>query len=194
MKIYYSPPTSWTGGATRACNISLYIVLIDLAARKPLASDRFLMTAGIGSGSLLIPDTLENGEYLVIAYTNGMRDGDSGNFFRRQIDIRSVDKPAFNLAVSLLPKIYVEDSIRLTGKVGTDYGGIASGGNLQYTIAGDGQLLQTGNQIIDQYGEVHITLPAKDTLATSLLLTAEISRDSRTTHSRTPLILTPDQV
>ena len=90
------------GGDTVVPHI-LYIVLIDnLAARKVVASDRFLMSEGISSGALFIPDTLESGQYLVVAYTNGMRDGPTNSFFRQAINIRSREKPAFNLSVSLL--------------------------------------------------------------------------------------------
>jgi hypothetical protein len=157
-------------GSDTAVQSTLYIVLIDLAEKKVVVSDRFFMKEGISSGSLFIPDTLENGEYLLMAYTNFMRKGSSAQFFREQIGIRSGVKPVFNMAVSISPKNFPrEDSIGLVCRIGTDYGGLASGGIFQFTVLGDGQLLQSGQKIIDPFGETHIVLPMTDTLAKAVI-------------------------
>ena len=182
------------GSDTATQNI-LYIVLIDLAARKVITSDRFVMNEGISSGALFIPDTLESGQYLVTAYTNGMRDGPVKSFFRQEINIRSREKQAFNLAVSISPNNPAkEDSIPLTCKIETDYKGVASGGAFNYSIFGDGRLLQSGKKIVDPFGEVHISLPPLDTVMYSVILNTEIKRGDKIARLRTPLILRPQKI
>jgi len=182
-------------GSDTAIQNTLYIVLIDLAGRKIATSDRFFMSDGISSGALFIPDTLVSGQYLVMAYTNGMRDGPTNSFFRQEINIRSREKPSFNLSVSMSPdNLAKKDSIRLICKIGTDYKGLASGGAFQYSIFGDGRLLQSGNKIINPFGEVQISLSPSDTLVHSVIFNTEIKRGDKIAHLRTPVILRPQKI
>jgi hypothetical protein len=170
----------------------LHIVLIDVAAKKVLAADRFLLRGGISSGSLMIPDSAGNGEYLVIAYTNTMRNGSGDRFFREHIRIRTGKISPFNLTVSAGDTQH--DSIPLTCRITTDYGGLASGAAYNYSLYADGRLLQSGKRIIDPFGEARLSLPAKDTLAEAILLYATISRQGVTRHLRTPLTLRPKRI
>jgi hypothetical protein len=173
---------------------ALYVLLVDLARKKVVASDRFIMTEGISTGSLSIPDTLESGQYLLMAYTNVMLGSDKKSLFRQQISIRSSKKAAFDLAVASLPDPpRGHDSIRLRCRITTDYGGLATRGTFEYSLMGDGTVLKSGKAIIDAFGEINIDLPGKDTLVKSVVLYSEVSRDSKFARFWTPLSLTPRQ-
>ena len=171
---------------------TVYVVLADPATAEVVASGRFLMQEGIGSGALLVPDSLSRGEYRLMAYTNaqfGRRW--AGPPFERLISIRSDRKEAFNLEVR--PE-RAPDSLSLRCRITTDYGGLAAGGIFRYSLLADGRTLQTAQVPIDAFGEVLLRLPAADTLAANVILRSRVTRGPRTRSFWTPLDLTPDRV
>jgi hypothetical protein len=178
-------------GQDTVLNRTVYIVVVSLAKHKVVAADRFVMVNGISRGYVTIPDSVTKGEYLLMAYTNNFI-GKGGNPpFCQQISIRSAKKTPFDLTVSVNQR---NDSIALHCRVTTDYGGLAADGLMQYSISADSLELQAGKQKINAFGEVVITLPARDTLAKSLVLTAQVDRDKHSANFWLPLTLRPNQV
>lgn len=169
---------------------TLYIVLTSLAGRQVVASDRFVLQNGIASGSLFIPDTLDNGQYLLAAYTNTMREGRPDAFFRQELTIKSRTKPVFSFTVLPVQRNTL-DSISLTCKIGTDYGGLAAGGTCNYAVYADGSLRTTAKKTIDAFGQIFIHLSAKDTLARNVVVYATVERNGEKMNFRQLLQLTP---
>lgn len=182
----------------------LHVILVDLAEKKVVASDRFFMHEGISSGSLLVPDSVDNGDYLIMAYTNIMQDGSEGYTFRQPIRIGSGKRSPFSLTVAYGSPgsagskghngFVALDSIRLTCRIMTDYMGLASGAAFNYSLYADGLLVQSGKRTIDPFGEAHISLPIKDTLAQSMVLYSMVNRQGVTAHLRTPLAVRPGKI
>lgn len=66
---------SLNNGFDTADRHSLYVLLIDPVGKKLVLSDRFPLSDGVGKGNLFIPDSLEAGDYSLVAYTNAFLHG-----------------------------------------------------------------------------------------------------------------------
>ena len=182
-------------GADTSENHTLYVVLTNLATKTVATWDRFVMSGGLSSGYLYVDDTLPAGEYLLQAYTNAKLEGAEQKVFRQQISIRSAEKDPFYLTVTpSQDKVSRGDSIRLVCRVTTDISGLASGGDFSYQLASDGYLLDSGFKKIDAFGEISISLPAKDSLARHLVLRARVDRKGKTKSFWVPVVTKPNQL
>lgn len=173
---------------------TLYVALVDPSRKKTVASDRFVMRDIVGSGALFLPDTLPPGSYLLVAYTNVLLEGQVQKPFRRLIHIRVPQERPFSLSVSAAelpvapgsppvsrgagPTPVATDSLHIKCRVTTSYGGLAAGATFTYTLTTEGRTLQSGTKKIDPFGEVHLSVPAADSLLTGVILTAEVKRDT----------------
>lgn len=178
-------------GQDTSPNRTLYLVVVSLAQQKVVASDRFIMVNGISRGYITIPDSVAKGEYLLMAYTNNFIRRSGKPPFVRQISIRSSKKTPFDLFASAGQR---KDSIDIHCRVTTDYGGLAAGGMMQYSVSTDSLELKAGAGRIDAFGEVVITLPARDTLVEGVVLRARVERDNHFSCFWLPLTLCPHQV
>ncbi|HTJ13182.1 MAG TPA: hypothetical protein VL547_14200 [Dinghuibacter sp.] len=165
---------------------TVYAVLADPATGSVAATGRVLLQEGIGSGSLQIPDSLASGTYRLMAYTNDAFAG-RATPFELPITVRTGRREAFSLQTTI-------DTLTVRCRVTTDYGGLAAGGVFRYTLTGDGQPLQSGQAVIDAFGEVRLTLAPADTLKNSLTLSVTVSRDKRARHFWTTLDPTPGRI
>ena len=72
-----------------------YIEIIS-ADRKPVLQGKIAMVSGTGSGSFLIPPSLNSGTYVLRAYTNWMKNFPSREYFEKQITIiNSLKRPSW---------------------------------------------------------------------------------------------------
>lgn len=165
---------------------TVYVVLADPATGGVAAKGRVFMREGIGSGSLQIPDSLSSGEYRLMAYTNAAFTTRAAPY-ERPIILRTGRREAFYLQTTI-------DTLTVHCRVTTDYGGLASGGLFRYTLSGDGRHLQSGQAVIDAFGEVQLKLNPADTLNDRLTLSATVSRANRTRHFWMPLDPTPGRI
>ena len=155
---------------------TIYVELADPARQRTVASDRFVVKDFVGSGSLFLPDTLAPGPYLLIAYTDALVHGQQQAPFRRLVYIRSPQERAFRLKVGAAR--VSQDSLRVTCRVTTSYGGLASGGSFSYRLASPTGVLQRGVRKIDAFGEVTLALPLADSALNEVMLSAAIKRDT----------------
>lgn len=63
-----------------------YVVLRTVNS-LPSLKIRVKIDAGLGSGSVFLPDTLQSGVYQILAYTSAMKNQGEDQFFRKQITI-----------------------------------------------------------------------------------------------------------
>lgn len=156
---------------------TLYTLLVEEATRKIVLSERFVLEAGLGGGTLFLPDSLPTGEYRLLAYTNSYLNHPQQSVFQQPISIRAREPTTFKL--SMLPQATpaTGDSIRFTYKVLTGYGGLASGGEMAYTLQTAGTTLQTGKQKINAFGEVSFGMLRQQVFGKRLQLQATITRE-----------------
>jgi len=154
---------------------ALYILITDAISRRPAIRQKFLIESGIGRGSVFLPDSLEDGEYWLLAYTNDHLERQGQPLFRQLISLRSVAVSPFRI-LSQSNEVVAADSIHIHCKIGTAYGGLASGGKFIYTVFANRDSLSGGALSIDDFGEVIV--PAKRLAGKKLEITATVTRDN----------------
>jgi hypothetical protein len=169
---------------------TLYVVLVEEATKKIRVSDRFVIEKGLGAGSLYLPDSLAAGEYRLLAYTNSYLTHPAQAIFQQSVILKKTEANTFKL--SFLPATAAPtagDSLHFTYKVLTSYGGLASGGEMAYTLSADGNPIQTGRKKISPFGEVDFGLLKRDVFNKKVKLTATITRqkDKQTIKADVPL-------
>ncbi len=100
---------------------TMYVALIDPNTNSVVNVDRFLMHDGLGSGALSIPDTVESGQYLFVAYTNALKENDPAQFFRQPVSVKAKKVEDFNVTISVASSAGSGDSINMNLKITTDY-------------------------------------------------------------------------
>jgi hypothetical protein len=170
---------------------TLYTLLVEEATKKIVLSERWVLEEGLGGGSLFLPDSLPTGEYRLLAYTNSYFNHQQQAIFQQPISIKASESTAFRL--SQVPTLSsarpIDDSVHITYKVLTGYGGLASGGELSYTLRAGDVTLQSGKQKINPFGEVFFRLLRQQVLGKRLQLQATITRDKekQTIQTEVPL-------
>lgn len=156
---------------------TLYVMLVEEAAKKIRLSDRFVIEKGLGAGSLYLPDSLPAGEYRLLAYTNSYLTHPAQAIFQQSIVIKKAEPNTFRLSFVPAPAAPTAgDSLHFTYKVLTNYGGLASGGEMAYTLLADGSSIQTGKQKINPFGEVDFGLLKRDVFNKKVRLVATVTR------------------
>ena len=156
----------------------LYVLLVDAVNRKLVSQQRFAIESGLGPGFISLPDTLQPGNYWLIAYTNGYFQTGS-RFFRQLITIKTEAVSPFRM----LSEKFEGDSVRY--KIGTDYGGLASNCMFAYTLWDGQDSITSGQLAIDAFGEV--TIRGIRDKHQKRELTASVSRNSKTQTFILPL-------
>jgi hypothetical protein len=190
--IYQPGETVWFTGYVLSENIdqvreqnTLYTVLVDPISRKPLLRQRFLIKNGLGKGFLSLPDTLAEGKYWVLAYTNAVLEKGPQPIFRQLISLRSRYAPAFHISDPIVMPPAKDGTTRIRYKINMPGKGLAIGGKVEYTVFGKTTPIASGSQIIGPSGEITIpidsgVLAASDLQLTDVRLTARVSRDGIT--------------
>lgn len=157
---------------------TLYTLLVEEASKKIVSSERFVIEAGLGGGTIFLPDSLPTGEYRLLAYTNSYLNHAQQSIFQQPISIRAGESTLFKL--SLLPpatSTSTGDSVHFGYKVLTGYGGLASGGDFAYTLQAAGLSIQTGKKKINPFGEVTFSLPRQQVFDKRVQLEATVTRE-----------------
>jgi hypothetical protein len=167
---------------------TLYVLLVELAGKTIVATDRFLIPKeGITNGLLSLPDSIEAGDYLVIAYTNNRLYDPLEPVYREEIHIRSVEEPPFGVKISPVRSNSLADSIHYRCQVTTSDGRLVSGAKFSYSVWVDGEKRLLGERTVDRSGDVELSLPPGDNRANAVILEARISRDKRSSRFWVPL-------
>lgn len=172
---------------------TLYTLLVEEATKKIVLAERFVIEKGIGGGTIFLPDSLPTGEYRLLAYTNSYLNHPQQSVFQQPISIRAGESTTFKL--SMLPQAKpaaTSDSVYFTYKVLTGYGGLASGGDMIYSLQTEGKPLQTGKKKINPFGEVSFGLPRQQVFGKRLQLQATVSREKEKQEIKTVVPLFQD--
>lgn len=173
---------------------TLHTLLIEEASKKILVSERFIIEAGLGGGALFLPDSLPTGEYRLLAYTNSYLNHPQQSIFQQSISIRAGESTTFKLSPLPTAPTTAGDSVHFGYKVLTGYGGLASGGEVSYTLQTGGNVLQTGRKKINPFGEVSFSLPRAQVFDKRVQLEATVTRDKDKQVVKSMVLLFEDVV
>lgn len=165
---------------------TLYTLLVEEATKKIVLTERFVIETGIGAGTIFLPDSLPTGEYRLLAYTNSYLNHPQQSIFQQPISIRAGESTTFKL--SMLPQTKpaaTSDSVYFIYKVLTGYGGLASGGELSYSLQVEGKPLQSGKKKVNAFGEVGFGLLRQQVFGKRLQLQATVTREKEKQEIKT---------
>jgi len=136
---------------------TLYVFLSHRQSKKVVLSSQFVMGQGMGAGYLFIPDTLETGDYQLVAYTNMITQEQHPVVFRQLIRLRSRKTTAHLLAFEK-PVAWpaAGDSCRMMLRVTNENNYYAKGATARYTILAEEKPIANGTVLINSFGELPI--------------------------------------
>jgi len=144
---------------------TLNVVLINDMSQKVVAFERYVLENGMGSGSIRIPDSLQTGEYSLIAYSNIFAGQPQlHNFFRQPIDIVGL-KPSLKIGFATASPAS-HDSVFIMTKIVRTGGGIPANAELVYHLYGNGRPIRNAKVKVNQYGEAAIPLASFEAIQT----------------------------
>jgi len=160
--IYQSGEKLWFAGYllgtsdTDTTNI-LHIVLINEMSQSVTASERFLIERGVASGSIYIADSLQTGQYSIVAYTDSFYHNPAKHrFFRQAIEVIGA-KPMYR--VEIANATAVKDSLAITAKVVKTEGGLPKNAEVEYYLYANTEEVKKDKARTNMYGEYIITIP-----------------------------------
>jgi hypothetical protein len=134
---------------------TLHVVLVNDMSQDVVVSERYVLDKGVATGSIQIPDSIQTGDYSLIAYTNLFTSNpSSGRFFRQPIEIVGI-KPPFQISFKEVGQA-ADDSILLTAKIIRARGSLPVNAELAYNLYLNGKEIETAKSKINAYGEVMI--------------------------------------
>ncbi|HVU95412.1 MAG TPA: hypothetical protein VHE34_09315 [Puia sp.] len=166
---------------------TLYAELVDIVTRKPILQQRFLIKDGLSKGFLSLPDSLIEGDYWVLAYTNAWLEQGPQPVFRQLISLRTGYVPPFKISAPTVLPASNDDTLRVRYKISTSYNGIAASGRFEYTVFSDAKPISSGIQTVDAFGEVTILLDKAKVAGKDLQLAARVSREGLTKNFVLPV-------
>lgn len=173
---------------------TLYVSLAHRQSKKVVLSSQFVMSQGMGAGYLFIPDTLETGDYQLVAYTNMITREQHPVVFRQLIQLRSRKTNAYSLSFEK-PVAWpaAGDSCRLMLRVTNENSHYAKGAAARYTILADEKPIANGTALINSFGELPIAfLPVPG--ATRYEVETSIQKDTLIAFHRLPVSWTQPPV
>jgi hypothetical protein len=105
--VYSNSETVWfTGYLVSSSNINKHklmsVALINNTDNKVIMEDRFIMLNGFSYGSMILPDTIQPGQYRLQAVTDFQINDKPEVTFTQNISIRSILEPAFKASMKIL--------------------------------------------------------------------------------------------
>lgn len=143
---------------------TIHVLLINDMTGKLVSLQRYVMESGLAAGNVEIPDTLETGEYSLVAYTNRFLDIPGQTYFRQPVTVLS-KRPPFD--IRFLPsdaQSIQNDSLTVMCKLVSAGGGIGALADLDFTLYADGKPLRSLRLKSDAFGEVPLKLSMADCL------------------------------
>ena len=152
----------------------LSLLLVDDQHKKTLVRQRFMMTDGLSSGNIIIPDTLRPGNYSILLYTNVVSNGVPIDNFIQPITIKTAAPSNISASLALVGDLQPANSentkVLLTIK--DKNGQPLSDAEIRFRL-GDNPSHFTPTKT-DKIGEYLLIIPINNITSTNNLLAAEI--------------------
>lgn len=161
-------------------NDTLHLYLLDQFGVE-VASDLFPVNNSMISGNIVLPDFLNEGNYILIAYTNSMKDLSTEKIFSRIFEIRKSVDEYLTANLSLSEAVYepgeeFSAQIRFSGK-----DNMPVPASYSYQLAGNKEEILNGNNKANSDGIANIKfkLPKFDSKETLKLIVVASSRGTK---------------
>ena len=146
------------------------------AKNKVVQGLRLALQAGMASGSILLPDSLQAGAYSVRAYTNWMRNEGSAYYFNQNFYIdNALTGNIISTATYKYQQVGADKQITANIHFATAADGPFANQEVKYVVAGNGKNTIAGKGITDAAGNLHIVFkslaPANSTPTIETIIT-----------------------
>jgi hypothetical protein len=156
-------------------------------------NNRFKINKGTVSGVLNMPLLLEEGNYVLVAYTNWMQNGSAKDVFSQEIMVVNSVPPSFFLQVELLDSLYHPmDVVRTLIKMRSRKGASIKKNRLKYVIRAGNETFIKGKQKTNKEGFAQIEYPLPNDIAQNYITLNIQAKYKRRVETRTVLIPTSD--
>lgn len=173
---------------------TLYVALTDPMKKEVLVQSRFVMSKYMGQGYLMVPDSLESGEYRLVAYTSSYLKSQQQEVFQQAISIRAPDKSRI-IVNDLSGPVQTGQPLSLKYKVTNYEQKPADKEPLIYRLYDGNHLLDSGRKQTDIWGEVQLKLPPAPDSTRELVMDINTSYKKEPRNIRIPLqVRTPLRV
>jgi hypothetical protein len=173
---------------------TLYVQLADKHTKQVVASEKFMLQAGLGAGYLFLPDSLKGGEYNLIAHTNLLPSDPDHHVFHQEVRLRSATVEPYKLTCAAGDCVQKNDSVQVKVKVWDGQRLYAEGAKVKYVLLADGQRVSGGNAVVNSYGELLAAAPAAALRHKKIELEATITEKKKSFTSRIVLPVFSEQV
>jgi hypothetical protein len=166
---------------------TLTVVLVNDMSNTMVCSNRFVFDQGLGTGSFPIPDSLQTGEYSLIAYSNKLSEGSHEKFFRQSISILGPEKlPYIFKFLEPVEDLSGNDSMTVRCKILDTDGGSGTNATISYVLYADAKPLISGRLLTDHFGEISFSMPVSF-IAKTIEISGQITKGSKKMHFKIPV-------
>ncbi|WP_295124917.1 hypothetical protein [uncultured Chitinophaga sp.] len=161
---------------------TLYVCLTDPMKKKVLIREQYVLEKFISQGSLMLPDSLESGEYRLLAYTNSYLEEQRQEVYQQVISVRPQEKNRVNIT-DLSVAGSNSDTLKLKYKVTNFEQKPSAKDDFIYALYSGNRLLDSGRRKTDIWGEVPLTLPLKNAKSELVMdITARYGTETKKTR------------
>lgn len=168
---------------------TMYVVLTDPMKKRTVLRNQFVMEKFVSQGCIMVPDSLEPGEYRLAAYTNTFLTNPQQQVYQQVISIRAPDKSPVVITDLSKPLAYT-DSLTLKYKVTNFEQRPADKQDFVYALYDGNRLADSGRKKTDIWGEATLKLPPVQPGNGEWVMDVKAKYGNETRTSRMPLPLT----
>ncbi len=155
--------------------------------------DRFKINRGMVSGVLTMPGSLEEGIYVLVAYTNLMQNGSAEDVFSQEVFVVNSVLPSFFIHVELNDSLYhPKDHVRAKIKMRSREGEPIKNLKLEFAAKMRDKTFKKGKQKTDGEGVEQIEYALPEDIAQHLIILNIKAKYRKKVESRTIVIPTRD--
>lgn len=142
---------------------TLHIFLSDRLKSKVVVSEKFVVEDGLAAGALFIPDSLPEGDYNLVAYTNTLPGEKDPFVFQQLISIRKSQEKeeAYTFRFENTKFSSLSDTIAFMCRIINSKSMYAKDADVIYKILANDKIITTGRNKINQYGELPVSFLAE---------------------------------
>ncbi|MFQ5708975.1 MAG: hypothetical protein ACE5HO_16070 [bacterium] len=169
----------------------LTVKLIDENG-EDILRERFKIKKGAVNGVLAIPGFLEEGIYVLVAYTNWMQNGSAEDVFSQELFVVNSVLPSFFIHVESNDSFYhPKDHVRARIKMRSREGESIRELEFEFTVRSGTRAFKKGKQETDEKGIAQIEFPLPEDMAQHLITLNIKAKHRMQVESRTIVIPTP---
>ncbi|UYQ95816.1 hypothetical protein MKQ68_11960 [Chitinophaga horti] len=167
---------------------TLYVSLTDPMKKRTVLREQFVLSNFLAQGYLMLPDSLETGEYRLTAYTNSYLQDQRQEVFQQAISVRAPDKSRLQVADMSQPGDYGQP-LKVKYKVTNYEQKPADKEDFVYALYMNNRMLDSGRKKTDIWGEVPLQLKAPPDTVSELVLDVKAYYKNESKSTRLPVAM-----